>query len=304
VKSAHSVITGVAWPLHGGSSAMQFPIRLQPSLPRAWHAFLDSTQTALAMAGLALSRSQPLRGLVSLALLALGMLWLEWADELSPRFAISSFVLAFGLRYAYLFASFNPDGIAPWLKARFGPERAFSLHESVLTALLFAQRSSFLAVLYTTARPASGPIGTLLVSAGALLTLLGLGINVWAARVVGIDTYHYRDLFMGPQHVSVELRGPYAFLRNPMYGMGQLVGYGLALLALSPIGLIAAALNQVTLYLFNDAVEQPRLRAATGVFMETQLRYALSRTLIDDPRSSLQRRRSSRPPPRIPRAPH
>jgi len=255
------------------------------------------------MAGLAYSRRQPLRGLVALALTALGMLWLEWADELSARFAISSFVLTFGLRYAYLFASFNPDGIAPWLKARFGSERAFSLHESLLTALLFAQRSSFLALLYTTERPASGPIGTLLVSAGALLTLVGLGVSIWATRVVGIDNFYYRDLFMGPQHVSVELRGPYAFLPNPMYGVGQLAAYGLALLALSPIGLVAAALNQVTLYLFNDAVEQPRLRAATNIFMETQLRYALSRTLINDPRSDLQRRRSSRPPPRIPRAP-
>jgi len=283
---------------------MDFPIRMQHSLPRAWHVLTESAQTAAGMSGLAFPRRQPLRALLSFALLAIGVSWYDWADDLSGRTAIACFVLLFGLRYAYLFASFSPDGIAPWLKARLGSERAFSLHESVLAVLLFAQRASFLTLLYVTARPASGPVGTVVVSLGALLTVVGLGVSLWATRVVGIDTYHYRDLFMGPQHMSVELRGPYAFLRNPMYGAGQLAAYGLALLALSPIGLVAAALNQVTLYLFNDSVEQPRLRAATSIFMETQLRYALSRTLVDDPRSDWQRGRSSRPPARIRRDPH
>jgi hypothetical protein len=104
---------------------------------------------------------------------------------------------------------------------------------------------------------------------------------------------------MGPRYMSVELRGPYTFLRNPMYSVGQLAAYGAALLALSPIGLVAAALNQITLYIFNDLVEQPRLRLAKRVFMESQLRYALSRTLLDDPRSDRNRRRSSRPPARV-----
>jgi protein-S-isoprenylcysteine O-methyltransferase Ste14 len=135
------------------------------------------------------------------------------------------------------------------------------------------------------------------------MLVVGLVLSIWATRVIGLDTYHYRDLFMGPQHVSVELRGPYAFLRNPIYGWGQLYAYGAALLALSPLGLVAAALNQVTLYLFNDSVEQPRLRAATAVSVERQLRYALSRTLLDDPGSALQPRRPSRPPARIRRSP-
>ena len=282
---------------------MYFPIRLQPSLPRAWHALCENAQTAAGMSGLAFPRRQRLRACVSLVLLATAAAWLGWADDVSARFAISCFVLLFGLRFVYLFACFNPDGIASWLKGRFGSERGFSVHESVLGALLFAQRSSFLGLLYATAQAPSGPIGTALVSVGALLAVVGLGVSLWATRVVGVDTYHYRDLFMGPRHVSVELRGPYAFLRNPMYGVGQLAAYGAALLALSPIGLVAAALNQVTLLLFNDSVEQPRLRAATQIFVEMQLRYALARTLVDDPRSALQRPRSSRPPARIRRGP-
>ena len=251
------------------------------------------------MSGLSFSRQQPLRALVSLALLGLGAAWLELSELISARFAISCFVLSFALRYGFLFASFTPTGFVPWLKARFTAERALEVHECMLTALLFAQRLSFVGLLYATARTAAGPFGLVLTCAGVPLLLVGVGVSIWATKIVGLDTYHYRDLFMGPRYMSVELRGPYAFLGNPMYGLGQLVAYGAALLALSPIGLVAAALNQVTLYLFNDTVEQPQLRLARGVFMESQLRYALARTWLDDPRSEPNRRRSSPPPPRV-----
>jgi protein-S-isoprenylcysteine O-methyltransferase Ste14 len=254
------------------------------------------------MSGLSFSRRQPLRTLVSLALLAAGVAWVGLSDVISARFAITCFVLSLALRHGFLFASLARAGFAPWLKARFDAERAVEVHESVLSALVFAQRLSFAGLLYATARAASGPFGLALLSLGSLLLVVGVVVSVWATKVVGLDTYHYRDLFMGPRYMSVELRGPYAFLRNPTYGVGQLAAYGAALLALSPIGLVAAALNQVTLYIFNDLIEQPRLRLAKGVFMESQLRYALARTLQDDPRSERHRRRSSRPPARVRRS--
>src|SRR6185436_18867368 len=158
---------------------------------------------------------------------------------------IACFVLSLALRYGFLFASFAPTGFVPWLKARFDAECALEVHESVLSALLFAQRLSFVGLLYATARAAAGPFGLVLMSGGVLLLLVGVVVSIWATKVVGLDTYNYRDLFRGPRYMSVELRGPYAFLRNPMYGAGQLAAYGAALIALSPIGLVAAALNQV-----------------------------------------------------------
>lgn len=281
---------------------MDLPLRLQYSVPRAWHVLSDGLHTAVGMSGLNFARRQPLRTLLSLVLLAAAAAWVGLSDMISARFAITCFVLSLALRYGFLFASFAPAGCVPWLKARWDAERAVEVHESVCAVLLFAQRLSFAGLLYTTARAAAGPLDLALISLGALLLLLGVGVSIWATKVVGLDTYNYRDLFMGPRYMSVELRGPYAFLRNPMYGVGQLAAYGVALLALSPIGLVAAALNQVTLYIFNDLIEQPRLRLAKGVFMESQLRYALSRTLLDDPRSETNRRRSSRPPARVRRS--
>jgi hypothetical protein len=187
------------------------------------------------------------------------------------------------------------------MKALHGEERAFFLHETVIAALQLAQRISFLAVLGATALELEGTLSTMVSALGALLLPIGLGVSLWATRVVGLDTYYYRDLFMGARHTSVELRGPYALWPNPMYGIGQLAAYGAALLMLSPIGFVAAALNQVALYILNDLVEQPQLHAARTQLGEAQLRYALSRTGFDVG-SELGTRRRSQPPARIRRS--
>jgi protein-S-isoprenylcysteine O-methyltransferase Ste14 len=107
---------------------------------------------------------------------------------------------------------------------------------------------------------ALGPVWShTLVVAGGSLALAGTVVNVWAIRVVGLDTYYYRDLFSGDSPAELTAAGPYRFFRNPMYGVGQAAAYGLALVALSPAGLLATLLNQLTMYAFNEVVEQPHL---------------------------------------------
>jgi hypothetical protein len=169
---------------------MHVHLRLQHSLPRVRLALSETAQVAAGMFGLVFPRRQPLRALMSLGVLALSVSWLDWADEVSPRLSISCFLLIFGLRHAYLFATFKPYGIASWLKARWGSEPAFSLHESLLASLLFAQRLSFLEELYVTSHAPTGLFQTLLVSAGALMLVVGLVLSIWATRVIGLDTYH------------------------------------------------------------------------------------------------------------------
>ncbi len=278
---------------------MAHPLRLQLPLPRAWHALTDQLSTAAGMCGLLLSREHPVRAALSGVALGASLLWLVFG-EVTARGAISCFVLSLVLRYAFLFASLSPVG-SQRMKALHGEEGAFFLHETATAALLLAQRVSFLAVLGTTALELQGTLATSISALGALLLPIGVGVSLWATRVVGLDTYYYRDLFMGPQHTSVELRGPYALWPNPMYGVGQLAAYGAALLMLSPIGFVAAALNQVVLFLFNELVEQPQLHAARSQLSELQLRHALSRTgykLRSEPVS----RRRSQPPARVRRS--
>jgi protein-S-isoprenylcysteine O-methyltransferase Ste14 len=277
---------------------MYLPIQLQNVVPRAWHLLTDHARILAGLSGLLFSRHHPLRATGSLLLLASGAYWLGFGEAVSARFAIGCFLAALVLRYAFLLGSFIRNGIATWLKVQLGAELGFFVHESISAVLSFAQRLSFVAMLCATSTAPSGPIATALVSLGVVLVLVGVGVTTWATRVLGLDAYYYRDLFMGPEHVSVVLRGPYTRFANPMYGLGQLAAYGAALVALSPIGFVAAALNQVALYLFNDTIEQPRLRAANSGWVEAQLRYALARTGFD-PRSEIGAGRRSRPPARL-----
>jgi protein-S-isoprenylcysteine O-methyltransferase Ste14 len=168
------------------------------------------------------------------------------------------------------------------LKARLGSELGFSVYESAMALLLLAQRVSFVHLLLATSNAPPGALGALLVSSGAALVALGVGVSVWATRIIGVDTYYYRDLFAGPRHVNLELRGPYAVLANPIYGVGQLAAYGAALMLGSPLGILAAALNQVALYAFNVVVERPHLNAAARISIDSALlRDTLSHALLD-----------------------
>jgi protein-S-isoprenylcysteine O-methyltransferase Ste14 len=241
-----------------------------------------------------LSSDDPSRGLGSVGVLALWLLWLCAPALNSSAFASACFLAAAALRFGFLFASFTPRGIARWLSARIGVERGHEIYAIALDSLLFAQRASFIALVCATARDPSGAFGAALQVLGFLLVPAGVVATIWSARVVGLDAWYYRDLFTGSRNVSLENRGPYAISQNPMYALGPLAGYGLALLSLSPVALFAAGVNQALLFVFNEAVEQPRLRRANSIFVETQRRYELARSLLGfDPRQELALRRHS-----------
>jgi protein-S-isoprenylcysteine O-methyltransferase Ste14 len=260
---------------------MYLPIRLQHSGSRAWHLLCESAHAAAGISGIHLTRVNPQRAVVSLTVLLFATWSLGREASATPGSALLAFVVASAARHAFSFWSFTPNGIAPMLKARLGSELGFSIYESAMALLLLAQRVSFVHLLLATSNAPPGALGALLVSSGAALVALGVGVSVWATRIIGLDTYYYRDLFAGPRHVNLELRGPYALLANPIYGVGQLAAYGTALMLGSPLGILAAALNQVALYAFNVVVERPHLNAAARISIDSALRDTLSHTLLD-----------------------
>jgi protein-S-isoprenylcysteine O-methyltransferase Ste14 len=241
--------------------------------------------------GLRLEPQQPACGLASLAVFSLGLLWLSAPGSISTGSAVACFLAALALRFGFLFSSFIPAGVAARLRARLGVERGYVTYAAALDLLLFTQRVSFVALVCATARAPGGFFGGALMAFGFLMVPLGAGVTVWATRVVGLEAYHYRDLFTGSRNASLEKRGPYALCRDPMYSLGPLAGYGLALLALSPIALLAAGINQALLFVFNETVEQQRLRQANRIFVETRYRYELAQSLLGfDPRQELAQR--------------
>jgi protein-S-isoprenylcysteine O-methyltransferase Ste14 len=263
---------------------MYIPARLEHSVPRALHALFDGVQAAAGMSGVFLTQLTPLRIGVSLTVLLFATLSLGRGVEETAGSALLAFAAASIARHVFAFASFTDNGIAPALKRRLGSELGFSIYEAVLTLLIFAQRLSFVRLLFATAHDPTDDLGEALMWSGAAFCAVGACTSIWATRVIGLDAYYYRDLYSGPRHVSFAYRGPYAIVTNPLYGVGQLAAYGAALMLLSPIGLLAATAHQLALYAFNAAIEQPHLRTASRISIDSALRETLSSTMRDSPR--------------------
>ena len=146
--------------------------------------------------------------------------------------------------------------------ARLGEERAFRVYETV-AGLMFLNQGlgvGCMAALHVPRWEQAVPAPVLL-TAGAGLFAVGLAVKGWATLTVGVDVYFFRDMFLGRPLAPVCDGGPYRFLRNPMYSVGQLQGYGYALLNGSLPGCIAAAAGHLLIYAFYIVAERPFVRS-------------------------------------------
>lgn len=92
---------------------------------------------------------------------------------------------------------------------------------------------------------------------GGLLVLAGAGVKLWAAASLGGRAYYWYNFFDPDAPVPVRSPGPYRFIRNPMYTLGYLQTYGLAILFGSLPALIASGFDQIAVLVFNHVVERP-----------------------------------------------
>jgi len=68
------------------------------------------------------------------------------------------------------------------------------------------------------------------VATGAVLVIIGLGTKLWAARTLGSDAYYWHNFFDPDAAIGPVSTGPYRFISSPMYTIGYLQTYGLALM--------------------------------------------------------------------------
>jgi protein-S-isoprenylcysteine O-methyltransferase Ste14 len=99
----------------------------------------------------------------------------------------------------------------------------------------------------------------LLAALGAALAAVGIGVKLWARAAAGADGYYWRDFFSAPDAPLKPAAGPYRYLRNPMYTVGNLQLWGLALGVASFPGLGAALIDHTAILVFNQIVEQPHV---------------------------------------------
>ncbi|MFI5166315.1 MAG: PEMT/PEM2 family methyltransferase [Thermoanaerobaculales bacterium] len=146
--------------------------------------------------------------------------------------------------------------------ARLGEERAFRAYET-LAGLMFLNQGlgvGCMAALHFERWEKAVP-ALLFLAAGVALFVVGLLVKLWATLTVGVDVYFFRDMFLGRPLAPASDGGPYRFLRNPMYSVGQLQGYGYALLYGSLPGFVAAAAGHVLIYAFYAVAERPFVRS-------------------------------------------
>jgi protein-S-isoprenylcysteine O-methyltransferase Ste14 len=91
---------------------------------------------------------------------------------------------------------------------------------------------------------------SLLLTIVAIPFAAGFIIKILAAKVVSIEIYYWKDMFLGRKICDFVVSGPYKYLSNPMYGFGQMQAYAAALWYGSGYGLLAALLNQALIFTF------------------------------------------------------
>ena len=106
-----------------------------------------------------------------------------------------------------------------------------------------------------------------LVAIGVLCVATGGWVKIWARDTLGAKAYYWYNFFDPAPVKPLERPGPYRYLDNPMYTVGYLPAYGLALIFASWPGLVAAGIAQAAIGVFHVVVEKPhyeRLRRVDG----------------------------------------
>lgn len=92
---------------------------------------------------------------------------------------------------------------------------------------------------------------------GAALIVVGMGTKAWAVRCLGAGSYTWRDFFVPKDRFDPCRSGPYRWFGDPMYTIGYLQSYGIALALGSWQGFVASLFAQSLILLFNEFVEKP-----------------------------------------------
>ena len=149
---------------------------------------------------------------------------------------------------------------------RWGVEGGFQRFRRIASLVMTNDVGAFVLLCVVTHHTLSiGVARPLEIAVGWVLIVVGIAVKVWAAATLGQRPYYWYNFFApaGPE-AAVKLEGPYRVLKNPMYTIGYLQAYGLALVLASLPGLIAAVFAQAAILAFYHAVEKPHFQRLNG----------------------------------------
>lgn len=180
-------------------------------------------------------------------------------DFVQINYAIVYFVLSTVVYLGFIFLVLPENGLRLKLIERLGEEKAYLYYEGFLAFAFFHNGASLSFISQSSA--GSGFLENIsqaiVLALVVILFVVGLGVKIWSAYVVGIPIYYWKDMFLGRKVSEFSVTGPYKYLSNPMYGIGQLQVYAIAIYYNSVYGLVFGALNQALVFLFYFLAEKP-----------------------------------------------
>jgi len=209
---------------------------------------------ALAMSGLRLDAG---RFLFAWVPLLTGSVWLAYQAKeagLLVEFAIGSWVFYYGGISLIL-----GTRLKRLMLERFAKKTAIRLYDTIC-GLMFFNLGCGIGAAALHGTEATALAEPLRWGLFWLCAIGGFGVKFWATWIVGIDTYYFRDLFLEKSHGEFSARGPYRWLANPMYGVGNLHLYCAPLYTESLFGLWFAVGCHLSIFAFYLLVERPFIR--------------------------------------------
>lgn len=203
------------------------------------------------MAGYVIKNRTPLRTAVMLVSVTFSFFLLK-LQAYNDNFALIYFLIAEVSYVGFTMLVLSKNGFRLWfIKKWNSEENGFRAFEGILGFLFFHNALSLGFIASSTAgRFSIVENKSLLLVITLIPFITGFLIKILAAKVVSIEIYYWKDMFLGRKICDFVVSGPYKYLSNPMYGFGQMQAYAAAIWYGSIEGLYAAIVNQCLIFAF------------------------------------------------------
>jgi protein-S-isoprenylcysteine O-methyltransferase Ste14 len=210
----------------------------------------------ISMAGYVPKNATILRTIAMIASFAYA-LYLSNYQPNNSNLAIAYFLISEAFYISFIMMVLPKNGFRLWFIRKWGNENdGYLAFETILGFLFFHNGVSIGYISSSSPDSLFNFINKdILLMFVALLFITGFTIKIFAAKVVTIEIYYWKDMFLGKKISDFVIKGPYKFLKNPMYGIGQLPAYAFAIWYGSKYGIMAAFLNQFLIFSFYYLVE-------------------------------------------------
>jgi hypothetical protein len=187
----------------------------------------------------------------------------------SLKLGLTYWAMSMILHYTVLVGTFVKGGFKEfWLRTSTTKEAAYRKFEAWLSFAFFHNGLAFSYLYFASMNEQNFTfLSTFwIIALGVVFQVIGFIIKFLASWQIGVDIYYYKDMFIEEKVIDFESEGIFKYMSNPLYGWGQLNGYGAALYAFSWYGIAALLINQICIYCFYYTLEKPFVKRFYAAF--------------------------------------